>query len=122
EGNAIKGSLEYDFDGNTGSIDFTGDREPEKKKAEAPKADAGEKGADKKEPEKKGANRTEPKRRVIVMLKSRREILVIYSTASHAPEFAIRSRDGKLVTDGVTLAQLKEKYPVLYEQYRTAYV
>jgi hypothetical protein len=117
--NSIKGSLEYDFDGNTGSVAFSGQRAVEKK--DAPKAEE-KKQAEQKPAENKSSQVSTPKRRVIVQLKSRRELLIVYSGVRQGPAFSIvRLADGKTIAKEISLKDLQASYPQVFETYRTSF-
>jgi len=118
EGNTIKGNLEFDLGGSTGTMEFTGERAPAKADAgksegSAPKSDA--------KPAEKSSSTASPKSRAIVSLKGRDEILTVHYTGVRKVTFSVYSLNGKPIAEEISLRTLQASYPAIYRAYRTSY-
>jgi hypothetical protein len=122
DGNEIKGSVDFDFAGNSGTIDFSGQRTPPDKQASKnDEKKAGKKDAKKPADGKSGAREKKPLRPV-AQLKNSRETLVIYAAPGVAPVFSLLAADGRTLAEKLSTDQLKRRYPQFYELYRRGYV
>jgi hypothetical protein len=109
DGNSLKGDLEFDLGGNSGTLEFTGERQQ-------PKADAG-KPVGSIAPT--GGNKASG--RAIVSLKGRDEIVTVHYLGAHRVTFSIFSRQGKPIASDVSLKTLQATYPQIYQAYRMSY-
>jgi hypothetical protein len=118
EGNAIKGNLEFDLGGNTGTMVFTGERG--QAKAEAGNPDGSSPSAEKKPPEKSSST-APPKPRAIVSLKGRNEILTVHYVGTRKVTFSIFTLKGKPIASDISLKTLQANFPAIYKAYRLSY-
>lgn len=118
EGTTIKGNLEFDLGGSTGTMDFTGERTPAK--ADAGKSEGSAPKSDAKPPEKSSSTAA-PKSRAIVSLKGRDEILTVHYAGVRKVTFSVYSLKGKPIAEEISLKTLQASYPAIYRAYRMSY-
>jgi hypothetical protein len=119
DGDAIKGNLEYDLDGNTGTMEFTGERG--KSKAEAGKPDGSIAPKSEEKSPEKSSSTAAPKSRAIVSLKGRNEILTVHYVGLRKLTFSIFTPKGKPIANDISLETLQASYPAIYKAYRVSY-
>jgi hypothetical protein len=118
EGNAIKGNVEFDLGGSTGTMEFTGERG--QAKPEAGKADGSSPSSEKK-PSEKSSRTGPPKPRAVVSLKGRNEILTVHYAGTRKVTFSIFTLKGKPMASAISLKTLQAKFPAIYKAYRLSY-
>jgi hypothetical protein len=61
--------------------------------------------------------------RVLVMLKSREHVVTVYSGLGQpdGQQFKIASRDGEVLAERLSMADFQDRYPTLYDFYRTSF-
>jgi hypothetical protein len=109
DGNSLRGNLEFDLGGNSGTLEFTGERQPAKADAGKPVGSIAPTAGDK------------TSRRAIVSLKGRDEIVTVHYLGVRRVTFSIFSRQGKPIASDVSLKTLQVTYPHIYRAYRTSY-
>jgi hypothetical protein len=109
EGSSLKGNLEFDLGGNSGTMEFTGERQQPKADAGKPVGSIAPTGGD------------QTSRRAIVSLKGRDEIVTVHYLGVRRVTFSIFSRQGKSIASDVSLKTLQATYPQIYRAYRTSY-
>jgi hypothetical protein len=106
DGHALKGNLEYDLGGSTGSMGFTGERG--QAKAEAGKTEK--------------STSSEPlKRSAIVSLKGRNEILTVHYVGTRRVAFSLFGLKGEPIANDISLETLRTRHPAIYRAYRMSY-
>lgn len=118
EGSTIKGKLEFDLGGNTGTMEFTGERG--QAKAEAGNPDGSSPSGDKNPPEKSSST-APPKTRAIVSLKGRNEVLTVHYVGTRKVTFSIFTLKGKPLASDISLKTLQANFPAIYKAYRLSY-
>jgi hypothetical protein len=109
EGNSLKGNLEFDVGGNSGTLEFTGARQQTKADASKPVGSIAP----------AAGNQTSG--RAIVSLKGRDEIVTVHYLGARRVTFSIFSRQGKPIASDVSLKTLQATYPQIYRAYRMSY-
>jgi hypothetical protein len=118
QGNAIKGNVEFDLGGSTGTMEFSGERV--QAKAEDRKTDGPSPNSKKKPPEESSGT-VAPKPRSIVSLKGRDEILTVHYVGTRKVTFSIFTLKGKPMASAISLKTLQAKFPAIYKAYRLSY-
>jgi hypothetical protein len=118
EGNGIKGNVEFDLGGSTGTMEFTGERGAAK--AGAGKADGSSPNSEKK-PSEKSSSTAPPKPRAIVSLKGRSEILTVHYVGTRKVTFSIFTLKGKPIASDISLKTLPANFPAIHTAYRLSY-
>ncbi|HEV3302844.1 MAG TPA: hypothetical protein VG055_24540 [Planctomycetaceae bacterium] len=118
QGNAIKGNVEFDLGGSTGTMEFSGERDPAK--AEAGKANGSSRSSEKK-PSEKSSSTAPHEPRAIVSLKGRNEILTVHYAGTRKVTFSIFTLKGKPMASAISLKTLQAKFPATYKAYRLSY-
>jgi hypothetical protein len=118
DGKAIKGNVDFDLDGNTGTMEFTGERG--RAGAAAGQPNGSNPNADVK-PSEKSSSTSPPKRRAIVSLKGRDEILTVHYVGTRKVTFSLFTLNGVPIARDISLETLQANHPAIYKAYRMSY-
>ena len=97
EGDRMKGTLQYEYDGHTGTIEFSGQRTADKSRIQPT-------GPDKKSVSQNGR-------------RSSKDLTVFSVSSGKRVWLSIGTNDRRILVNEITLEEMRAKYPELYEEF-----